>query len=60
MGYGQYLTGCEAGDMGYRPHVKDWLPAELNPYISRSTLIVKKNIKRKEGTYEKRFDRLPV
>jgi hypothetical protein len=50
MGYEQYLTGCEAAGMGYRPHVKDGLPAELNAYISRSTLIVKKNTKERKGT----------
>jgi hypothetical protein len=60
MGYGQYFIGFTAGNMGYLPHAKDWMPAELYPYVSRSTLIVKNDTKGKEGTYEKRIDRLPV
>jgi hypothetical protein len=60
MGYGQYLAGWFAAFMGYRPHGKDWMSAELHLSFSSSTLIVKKATKGKERCHEKRVDRFAV
>jgi hypothetical protein len=60
MGYEQYINGFKIGFMGYRPHGKDWMPAELYPSFFGSTLIVKIDTNGKEGCHEKRFDRLSL
>jgi hypothetical protein len=58
MGDGQYFSGFKVDRMGYRPHGKDWMSAELYPSFSGSTLIVKIDTNGKEGCHEKRIDRL--